>query len=86
MQTPTQPTPSPFGRSWSQEIGLRCEARQLPADVAAIAAVLGALLDNGLVDLATAGAICRGECDPAELDGYLIALAADVALAAGGAQ
>ncbi len=84
MHTPTQPTLSPFGRTWSAEIAARCAARQMPAAVASVAGVLGALLDSGLVDLNTAGLIARGECDPAALDGYLLALEADAYLAAAG--
>jgi hypothetical protein len=75
------PTPSPFGRTWSAEIAARCAAQNRPPAVASAAAILGALLDNGLVDLPTAGLIARGEADPAALDGYLVALSADVWLA-----
>lgn len=83
MKTPTQPTPNPFGRSWSEEIAARCTNR--PPAVASIAAVLGALLDTGIVDLPTAGQIARGQIDPAELDGYLLALDADIAVRGGAA-
>lgn len=78
-------TTSPFGHSWSQEIADICVIRELPAEVASIAAVLGGLLDSGLVDLATAGQIARGELDPALLDSYLTALEADVTAWSGGA-
>lgn len=86
MHTPTPPTPSPFGHSWSQEIAARCESRNLPPAVASIAAVFGALLDSNILDLTTAGAIARGEIDSVAVDGYLLALAADVAVRQGGAR
>lgn len=75
---------SPFGRTWSEEIAVRCAAQNRPPAVAQLAAVLGALLDSGIVDLSTAGLIARGQCDPAALDGYLLALEADAFLAAEG--
>lgn len=67
---------------WSEAIAQRCEARQVGSQVAAAAALIGQALDLGLITLQDAAAVQQMSSGE-QLDGWLCALAADVALAGG---
>ena len=67
---------------WSEAIAGRCEALQVSGKAAEAARLIGQALDLGVLTLADAAAV-KSMTSSRQLEGWLYALAADVALAAG---
>ena len=67
---------------WGGAIAGRCEALQVGSQVAGAAALIGQALDLGLLSLEDVRAV-QGMNSGQQLEGWLCALAADVALAGG---
>jgi hypothetical protein len=67
---------------WGEAIEGRCQALHLDSQVTKAAKLIGQALDLGLISLQDAGAVhTMSNCQ--QLEGWLCALAADVALANG---
>ena len=67
---------------WSEALAMRCSAEQVGSQVAEAAALIGQALDLGLITLQDAKVV-HTMSSGQQLEGWLCALAADVALAGG---